>query len=577
MEWAALADGLAVGACAYAAATAASAEAHQALASLPAALETVDVGAIGASHLTEAQQMGFASWIEGHIGESVAADVLTQHGHSVMFAETANQPGWDLLVDGVPIQVKVGDHAASSIHEHFERYPDIPVVTDIHTADMLDNPLVQGLPGLEPAHIHELASKAMLSDYGTVDAQGSFHAGVAHADHADALSHDSAPDLSHGFDGVDGVDLTPHIPWITVGLGVFREAKLADRFGADFGESAGAIAADAAGVAIGAKGGALIGSALGPLGAIAGAIVGAVAGRSVVNAGRRANVEADLDRIRPKLKAVDDEWQRLARAFAGEAESRTERANRELRSRTAHVRRDYESLIGKLEREHDAATLQFVSRLHGAFDGFDAALEGDLRVLERLFPRRPRWQRILWPSPAERSRELGQKWVMAKRSELARWRERFERVVAEAELNRRSGVADARRLLTEFVATYKVWDPSANGALQETLGALDRIARSATEGHHAASKLILQELSQIESALRRELERLWESRLTELRQMVRSLDEEVRAVQRRATRAHMRAFSSPIEVLEDRARSVRAGIDRNTSGARRLAGLPAFA
>lgn len=72
--------------------------------------------------------------LQGYIGEQVAADQLESLGHDVDFAPFSNQPGWDLLIDGEPFNIKtVSD--ASSIYEHFQTYPHIPVVAPSNIAE----------------------------------------------------------------------------------------------------------------------------------------------------------------------------------------------------------------------------------------------------------------------------------------------------------------------------------------------------------------------------------------------------------------------------------------------------------
>lgn len=56
-------------------------------------------------------------------------DQMIADGHDVGPAEASNTPGLDLLVDGQPVQVKCGT-ALSNLTEHFEKYPDIPVIAN---------------------------------------------------------------------------------------------------------------------------------------------------------------------------------------------------------------------------------------------------------------------------------------------------------------------------------------------------------------------------------------------------------------------------------------------------------------
>lgn len=64
----------------------------------------------------------------GYVAEMVVSTRLQQY--DVSFPDTSNNPGFDLLVDGNPFQVKCyrdSDTALQALDEHFEKYPDIPV------------------------------------------------------------------------------------------------------------------------------------------------------------------------------------------------------------------------------------------------------------------------------------------------------------------------------------------------------------------------------------------------------------------------------------------------------------------
>ncbi|MXY53916.1 MAG: hypothetical protein F4Y86_15530 [Gammaproteobacteria bacterium] len=82
---------------------------------------------------TWAARAGDVARLKGYAMEQLAASKLAADGHAVELAEAPNQPGWDLLVDGEPFQVKCAD--ADHIREHFEKYPDIPVLA---SSDLID-------------------------------------------------------------------------------------------------------------------------------------------------------------------------------------------------------------------------------------------------------------------------------------------------------------------------------------------------------------------------------------------------------------------------------------------------------
>ena len=95
-------------------------------------------------------QLGAISNLKGYVAEQVVASQLVQQGHIVEFPATANEPGWDLMVDGIKFQVK---NAAdlSLLEQHFERY-DYPVLANAEVAEML---ALADEKGLFPIHISE--------------------------------------------------------------------------------------------------------------------------------------------------------------------------------------------------------------------------------------------------------------------------------------------------------------------------------------------------------------------------------------------------------------------------------------
>ncbi len=193
--------------------------------------------------------------LAGYTAEQVVAANLAAQGHVVEFPDLANQPGYDLLVDGQPLQVKF-TLDADYINDHLARYPDISVMTN---AEM-----------------------------------------VEYADATDGVDID--PDLFRG--GIDqaiestgqayGVieKLGDSIPWITLSLSAVREISLLLRGWTDASTSIKNVALDTVSVGAAgwsrAKAGAALGSFLGPpgfaFGSVVGGVLGALGGKMAGNA-----------------------------------------------------------------------------------------------------------------------------------------------------------------------------------------------------------------------------------------------------------------------------------------------------
>ncbi|MCP1167778.1 hypothetical protein [Limimaricola litoreus] len=108
-----------------------------------------------------------AGWsLRGYAAERLVMDKLLADGHGVRLAESSNTPGLDLIVDGSPVQVKCGT-SFSNLTEHFEKYPNIPVIANATLAEKAvesDVPwahLVTTLPGFEIAAIEEQIAETL--------------------------------------------------------------------------------------------------------------------------------------------------------------------------------------------------------------------------------------------------------------------------------------------------------------------------------------------------------------------------------------------------------------------------------
>lgn len=73
--------------------------------------------------------------LKGFTMENLVATKLAEDGHAVELPDDPNQPGWDLIVDGERFQVKcLAD--SGGLKEHFEKYPEIPVLAN---SDLIDD------------------------------------------------------------------------------------------------------------------------------------------------------------------------------------------------------------------------------------------------------------------------------------------------------------------------------------------------------------------------------------------------------------------------------------------------------
>jgi hypothetical protein len=113
---------------------------------------------------------GNVSRLQGYVFERMAALSLRQSGAVVEFPDTANNPGWDFLVNGDRVQAKCGI-SPNLVIEHFEKYPDIPrvVVNEELASHFVDNDNVTAVHGITRDSVravteHNLDSAADMLD-----------------------------------------------------------------------------------------------------------------------------------------------------------------------------------------------------------------------------------------------------------------------------------------------------------------------------------------------------------------------------------------------------------------------------
>ena len=104
--------------------------------------------------------------LRGYTAERLVRDHFVALGHSVTMDPLSNTAGLDLMLDGLPVQVKCGDNL-SLLATHFDRYPDIPVIANLELADKAWASgaewasMVTTFPGFEIARIEADVSAAL--------------------------------------------------------------------------------------------------------------------------------------------------------------------------------------------------------------------------------------------------------------------------------------------------------------------------------------------------------------------------------------------------------------------------------
>jgi len=193
--------------------------------------------------MSEDAKEGFLSLLKGHVGELKVAHLLKSHGHEVILADDPTQPGWDIIVDGVPYNVKT-TLSEEVIHQHFEQYPDIKVL----------------LPQ-EMAHLKEVFGDNVQIVEGF---------SVEDVDQSIAETFSTAAESGSLWDLLDSV------PWITIALTARRQYIEMKQFGKPAEEAFLDGARDVLFKATGATTGGAVGTTI--LGPGIGTFIGAVLG-----------------------------------------------------------------------------------------------------------------------------------------------------------------------------------------------------------------------------------------------------------------------------------------------------------
>jgi hypothetical protein len=78
---------------------------------------------------------GLHNTYTGYTFERVVGLDFQKRGAEVVFPEKANQPGWDIIINGEKFQIKTQKTGISQLKEHFEKYPDKRVITNTEAAE----------------------------------------------------------------------------------------------------------------------------------------------------------------------------------------------------------------------------------------------------------------------------------------------------------------------------------------------------------------------------------------------------------------------------------------------------------
>lgn len=448
-----------------------------------------------------AQEMGpeaYANWfttLQGYVGELVAADVLREQGFDVAFPDTPNNPGWDLLINGQPFNVKVGT-STQHILEHFERYPDIPVITSTELAERLPEEL-----------------------------QGQVLA-------LDELDHDAIAGLTQRtLEGVAEFDFAPSFPVVTALVSAWREVRLLWEGKTDGATSLKNLGLDILGTGGGGFLGAKLGAALGTLvspgaGTLAGAllfgVLGSMTGRSITNGLKEAAYRQAVEAYEKARKEAQGRLEEAHRAAVRDVQDQVRQAQLQLRRELDEIERARRGGLLAAKGEWEERVTDFVSRLPQLLLDLERVLGERERAVLAGLPRSPLLVRLFFPKEQDIRYRAVQLWFAARRAEL--------RAAARRMASLRDRPAEeALREVQEYLAD-KVWDfppliEAVRAVTEEYQRTLVRCSLERALAEREARAACAERAAQVQ--------RYMANRLEALRQECQGIQDQLRALLRR--------------------------------------------
>ena len=220
------------------------------------------------AHDSQGLTEGALNKLKGHVAESHVAKHFEETGVEAVWPEASNQEGWDLLLNGNQVNVKLVNDA-NNLLAHFKEHPEIPVVIP-SDADSIPETAFHFDPSEGIDHLFDYL-KDNPENAVIVNEQLSY-IGIEE-------NLEAGTDLALGVDeGIPGFNF----PLITTAVSGWREINLLEKGDTDIESAIKNAGLDIAGVGVGAGIGMAIGTAILPgIGTAAGGFLGSMIGRKV--------------------------------------------------------------------------------------------------------------------------------------------------------------------------------------------------------------------------------------------------------------------------------------------------------
>ena len=405
------------------------------------------------AHFFDARYLSAEGWFErltGYVAEQKAAAALEAAGHHVVFAPVANQPVWDLIVDGHPVQIKEG---LAGVKDFIAQHPHTEVLTGSDVALIAKEHSVHGLRALDKDAIHSATNNTL-----------------------DGIQDGFSPDFS--------------FPVITLVFSSWREFNLLWNEKKTFDQAAAHVALDVGGVAAGGFGGAKIGALVGSIfpgfgtaiGAAIGGIVGAIGGKMASTGLRMSSFNSAREQYNARVREAQADLNvKIYSAQARIAATRDEYQHRFLEQRTeieTNTRASIEVVRSSFENE--------LKLFCEAFPYFLQELESQLEAEEKATSSTIRGSGllgILFPSDADLYRSAVRSWFRRARKTARAERRKFAAVKVRTTA---SLYEEIQRFLNEYLFDLS----SLNDKLTEMQATLDSARAEVADIQNEASSKV---------------------------------------------------------------------------------------
>lgn len=339
---------------------------------------------------------GWFERLSGYVAEQKAAAYFEGMGHHVEFAPVANQPVWDMLVDGHPVQIK---ESLAGVKDFIVQHPGVDVYTDPSIAAAVKDPAVHALDILDKDSIHAATQQTI--------------------------------------DGVAG-SISPefHFPLITLGFSSWREAKLLWHEKTTFDRALAHVSLDFAGVGgggfVGAKIGAWIGTLFGPgpgtaIGAVVGGIIGGIGGKLTSTAIRMVPFKSAKENYNLAVTNAQSEVDRQindSRVRVGELQA--EYQKKYLTSRN-EIECNAKHQIASVSADLDRSLRQFCETFPRFLVDLQQQLDREEQLILSQVPS-PGLFSVIFPSDSDLYREIARAWFKRARQLVRQEMKEFKKL-----------------------------------------------------------------------------------------------------------------------------------------------------